>query len=94
MRPLEFKCTPHAVIPRATKVAVHVQRRLKSCFHTKASICRKPPDIDVHFEHGRREEVIQYLYGKYGRDRAALTATVASYRPRSTAPPPKLRTRV
>jgi error-prone DNA polymerase len=43
----------------------------------------EPPDIDVDFEHERREEVIQYLYGKYGRDRAALTATVISYRPRS-----------
>ncbi|MCB2018416.1 MAG: PHP domain-containing protein, partial [Hydrogenophaga sp.] len=44
----------------------------------------EPPDIDVDFEHERREEVIQYLYRKYGRDRAALTATVISYRPRST----------
>jgi error-prone DNA polymerase len=44
----------------------------------------EPPDIDVDFEHERREEVIQYLYQKYGRDRAALTATVISYRPRST----------
>ena len=44
----------------------------------------EPPDIDVDFEHERREEVIQYLYKKYGRDRAALTATVISYRPRST----------
>ncbi|MEZ5645555.1 MAG: error-prone DNA polymerase [Burkholderiaceae bacterium] len=43
----------------------------------------EPPDIDVDFEHERREEVIQYLYAKYGRDRAALTATVISYRPRS-----------
>ena len=43
----------------------------------------EPPDIDVDFEHQRREEVIQYLYGKYGRDRAALTATVICYRPRS-----------
>ncbi|CAN5281026.1 error-prone DNA polymerase [soil metagenome] len=43
----------------------------------------EPPDIDVDFEHERREEVIQYLYRRYGRDRAALTATVASYRPRS-----------
>ena len=43
----------------------------------------EPPDIDVDFEHQRREEVIQYLYAKYGRDRAALTATVISYRPRS-----------
>ncbi len=43
----------------------------------------EPPDIDVDFEHQRREEVIQYLYDKYGRDRAALTATVIRYRPRS-----------
>lgn len=43
----------------------------------------EPPDIDIDFEHERREEVIQYLYGKYGRDRAALTATVITYRPRS-----------
>jgi len=43
----------------------------------------EPPDIDVDFEHQRREEVIQYLYGKYGRHRAALTATVISYRSRS-----------
>ena len=43
----------------------------------------EPPDIDVDFEHERREEVIQYLYAKYGRHRAALAATVISYRPRS-----------
>ena len=43
----------------------------------------EPPDIDIDFEHQRREEVIQYLYEKYGRDRAALTATVISYRPKS-----------
>ncbi|WP_119156055.1 error-prone DNA polymerase [Caldimonas tepidiphila] len=43
----------------------------------------EPPDIDVDFEHERREEVIQHLYAKYGRDRAALAATVISYRPRS-----------
>lgn len=40
----------------------------------------EPPDIDVDFEHSRREEVIQYIYQKYGRDRAALAATVISYR--------------
>ena len=40
----------------------------------------EPPDIDVDFEHERREEVIQYIFGKYGRDRAALAATVISYR--------------
>jgi error-prone DNA polymerase len=43
----------------------------------------EPPDIDVDFEHDRREEVIQYIYRKYGRHRAALAATVISYRPRS-----------
>jgi error-prone DNA polymerase len=43
----------------------------------------EPPDIDVDFEHERREEVIQYVYGKYGRERAALAATVICYRPRS-----------
>ena len=43
----------------------------------------EPPDIDVDFEHDRREEVIQYIYGKYGRDRAAITAVVTTYRTRS-----------
>ncbi|MEQ1697025.1 MAG: error-prone DNA polymerase [Hyphomicrobiaceae bacterium] len=44
---------------------------------------REPPDIDVDFEHERREEVIQYIYQRYGRDRAGLAATVISYRARS-----------
>ncbi len=43
----------------------------------------EPPDIDVDFEHERREEVFQYIYGKYGRERAAITAEVITYRPRS-----------
>ena len=43
----------------------------------------EPPDIDVDFEHERREEVIQYIYGKYGRRRAAMTGTVISYRTKS-----------
>jgi error-prone DNA polymerase len=43
----------------------------------------EPPDIDVDFEHQRREEVIQYIYNKYGRERAALAAVVISYRPKS-----------
>jgi len=43
----------------------------------------EPPDIDVDFEHTRREEVIQYIYQKYSRDRAALAASVVVYRPRS-----------
>jgi error-prone DNA polymerase len=42
----------------------------------------EPPDIDVDFEHERREEVIQYVYDRYGRDRAAIVATVIHYRPR------------
>jgi error-prone DNA polymerase len=44
---------------------------------------KEPPDIDVDFEHQRREEVIQYIYEKYGHDRAAIAATVICYRPRS-----------
>ena len=44
---------------------------------------REPPDIDVDFEHARREEVIQYIYRRYGRERAGLAATVISYRSRS-----------
>lgn len=43
----------------------------------------EPPDIDVDFEHARREEVLQYVYGKYGRRRAALAATVIRYRGKS-----------
>jgi error-prone DNA polymerase len=43
----------------------------------------EPPDIDVDFEHQRREEVIQYIYAKYGRDRAAITATLITYQPKS-----------
>jgi error-prone DNA polymerase len=43
----------------------------------------EPPDIDIDFEHERREEVLQYLYQKYGRDRAALTGVIISYRPKS-----------
>ena len=43
----------------------------------------EPPDIDVDFEHERREEVIQHIYARYGRDRAGIAATVIHYRPRS-----------
>ena len=45
----------------------------------------EPPDIDVDFEHERREEVLQYVYRKYGRERAALAATVISYQGKSAA---------
>ena len=44
---------------------------------------KEPPDIDVDFEHERREEVIQHIYSKYGRERAGIAATVIHYRPRS-----------
>jgi error-prone DNA polymerase len=46
---------------------------------------QEAPDIDVDFEHERREEVLQYLYQKYGRERAGIAATVITYRPRSAA---------
>jgi error-prone DNA polymerase len=58
--------------------------RMKMLFERFISRERaEPPDIDVDFEHERREEVIQYIYRKYGRDRAALTGVIISYRPRS-----------
>jgi error-prone DNA polymerase len=44
---------------------------------------KEPPDIDVDFEHERREEVMQYIYNKYGRDRAGIVATLVTYRPKS-----------
>jgi error-prone DNA polymerase len=59
-------------------------RRASLLFGRFISVERKePPDIDIDFEHQRREEVIQYIYNKYGRHRAALAAVVISYRPRS-----------
>ena len=58
--------------------------RMDLLFERFVSAARdEPPDIDVDFEHERREEVIQYIYEKYGRARAGLTATVISYRARS-----------
>ena len=58
--------------------------RMRLLFERFVSMERnEPPDIDVDFEHERREEVIQYIYTRYGRDRAALAATLVTYRPRS-----------
>ncbi len=58
--------------------------RFQLVFERFASNARdEPPDIDIDFEHERREEVIQYVYGKYGRDRAAMTASLITYRGRS-----------
>ncbi|MGN6725902.1 MAG: error-prone DNA polymerase [Tepidisphaeraceae bacterium] len=58
--------------------------RFQLVFERFASEARsEPPDIDIDFEHERREEIIQYVYNKYGRDRAAMTASLISYRGRS-----------
>jgi error-prone DNA polymerase len=58
--------------------------RIDLLFERFVSAARdEPPDIDIDFEHERREEVIQYLYEKYGRERAGMTAEVISYRGRS-----------
>ncbi|MGF6712432.1 error-prone DNA polymerase [Luteibacter sp. W1I16] len=60
--------------------------QISTLFERFISIERdEPPDIDVDFEHERREEVLQYVFNKYGRDRAALAATVISYRHKSAA---------
>ena len=64
-----------------TGVDPTLQNLLFERFLTKER--NEPPDIDVDFEHQRREEVIQYIYDKYGRDRTALAATVIAYRTRS-----------
>ena len=64
-----------------TEVNPALQETLFERFLTKER--NEPPDIDVDFEHQRREEVIQYIYAKYGRHRTALAATVIAYRTRS-----------
>ncbi|PPV05239.1 error-prone DNA polymerase [Xanthomonas bromi] len=64
-----------------TSVDPRKTRLLISRFLSKAR--NEPPDIDVDFEHERREEVLQYVYTKYGRERAALAATVICYRGKS-----------
>lgn len=64
-----------------TEVDPAIHRLLFERFISKER--NEPPDIDVDFEHERREEVIQFIYRKYGRKRAALTATVISYRLKS-----------
>ena len=64
-----------------TEVNPALQDMLFERFLTKER--NEPPDIDVDFEHQRREEVIQYIYDKYGRHRTALAATVIAYRTRS-----------
>jgi len=66
---------------RITEVNPAKQELLFERFISKER--NEPPDIDVDFEHQRREEVIQYVYDKYGRERAALAATLITYQPRS-----------
>ncbi|MEB0059338.1 error-prone DNA polymerase [Variovorax sp. LG9.2] len=59
--------------------------RMNVLFERFISVERKePPDIDIDFEHQRREEVMQYIYKKYGRDRAAITGVITSYRTKSS----------
>src|SRR5690606_32799729 len=64
-----------------TEVDPHHGNNLFARFISRAR--NEPPDIDVDFEHQRREEVIQYIYQRYGRDRAALAAVAITYRHRS-----------
>jgi error-prone DNA polymerase len=64
-----------------TEVNPQLSRTLFARFISRER--NEPPDIDVDFEHERREEVIQYIYTKYGRERAALAATVICYRMKS-----------
>ena len=66
---------------RITEVSPDLINTLFERFLSKER--NEPPDIDVDFEHERREEVIQYIYERYGRHRAALAATVIHYKPRS-----------
>jgi error-prone DNA polymerase len=66
---------------RITTIETKLENLLFERFLTRER--NEPPDIDVDFEHERREEVIQYIYEKYGRERTALAATVISYRPKS-----------
>ncbi len=73
------RCASASASPRSNPA---LQETLFERFLTKER--NEPPDIDVDFEHQRREEVIQYIYDKYGRHRTALAATVIAYRTRSS----------
>jgi error-prone DNA polymerase len=74
----------NSVVCFCLKITAIAPERLDVLFERFISRERnEPPDIDVDFEHQRREEVLQYIYDKYGRDRAAMTAEVITYRPRS-----------
>jgi len=74
----------NSIVCYCLKVTAVGPKQLQMLFERFVSKERdEPPDIDVDFEHERREEVIQYLFEKYGRDRAALAATVITYSARS-----------
>ena len=74
----------NSIVCYALGITAAGPERLNMLFERFISRERKePPDIDVDFEHQRREEVIQYIYRKYGRDRAAIAATLITYRQRS-----------
>ncbi len=74
----------NSIVCYALGITAAGPERLNMLFERFISRERKePPDIDVDFEHQRREEVIQYIYRKYGRDRAAIAATLITYRRRS-----------
>ncbi len=74
----------NSIVCYCLKVTAVGPKQLEMLFERFVSKERdEPPDIDVDFEHERREEVIQYLFRKYGRDRAALAATVITYSARS-----------
>jgi error-prone DNA polymerase len=74
----------NSIVCYALEITAVGPDRLEMLFERFVSKERdEPPDIDVDFEHERREEVIQYIYGKYTRERAAIAATVICYRPKS-----------
>ena len=88
-RAARTSCARAAARPRTAPSAIasasprSIRTRTKLLFARFISENRnEPPDIDVDFEHERREEVIQYIYERYGRDRAAICATVIHYRSR------------
>jgi error-prone DNA polymerase len=74
----------NSIVCYALEITAVGPERLEMLFERFVSKERdEPPDIDVDFEHERREEVIQYIYSKYSRERAAIAATVICYRPKS-----------
>jgi error-prone DNA polymerase len=76
----------NSIVCYCLKITSVGPERIGMLFERFLSLQRKePPDIDVDFEHERREEVLQYVYAKYGRERAALAATVIAYRSKSAA---------